>query len=59
MNNYYLDKLVKRAKHDMSARWRLGEILAEADAAGKKIVMDAKNKTINIYGGNNETKRSL
>ncbi|MBQ7776413.1 MAG: hypothetical protein IJ379_10895 [Lachnospiraceae bacterium] len=48
MNNYYINKLAAQAKKDMTARWRLGELLAEADAAGKKIVIDKNTCLITI-----------
>lgn len=48
MNNIELNKLVEKAKTDDRARWRLGEILFEAEQSGKRVVLDKRNKLIFI-----------
>lgn len=48
MNNIDLNKLAEKAKTDDRARWRLGEILFEAEQAGKRVVLDRQNEIIII-----------
>ena len=55
MNLYYLNQEVNRlrlsAKENMYSRWRLGELLAQADSAGLQIQQDKTNGRITITGG--------
>ncbi len=52
MNLYYLNKNVNSlrqyAKTDMYARWRLGELLHEADMAGLIVRQDKETGNITI-----------
>lgn len=48
MNNMDLNKLSEKAKTDDNARFRLGEILHQAELDGKRVVWDRKNKLIFI-----------
>lgn len=55
MNLYYLNQEVNRlrlsAKENMYSRWRLGELLAQADSDGLQIQQDKINGRITITGG--------
>ena len=55
LNLYYLNQEVNRlrlsAKENMYSRWRLGELLAQADYDGLQIQQDKTNGHITITGG--------
>ena len=48
VSNYYINILVQRAKHDMCARWRLGELLHEAVMTGCEVIQDKETGVIEI-----------
>ena len=55
LNLYYLNQEVNRlrlsAKENMYSRWRLGELLAQADSDGLQIQQDKINGHITITVG--------
>lgn len=48
VSNIYLNDLSRRAKKDDFARWRLGELLHEAQMEGYDVVIDKKNRLIEV-----------
>lgn len=48
VSNLYLNDLSRRAKKDDFARWRLGELLHEAEMEGMIVITDKKNKLIEV-----------
>lgn len=48
VSNIYLNDLSRRAKKDDFARWRLGELLHEAEMEGMQVIIDKKNKLIEV-----------
>ena len=50
VSNLYLNDLSKRSrKGDIFARWRLGELLFEAEQEGYRIVIDKDNEIIQVF----------
>lgn len=48
VSNYYINFLAKKAKKDMTARWRLGELLHEAVTNGCEVIQDKETGVIEI-----------
>ena len=48
VSNYYLNILAKKAKTDLNARWRLGELLHEATKEGFEVVQDKNSGLIEL-----------
>ena len=48
ISNYYINILAKKAKDDMYARWRLGELLHEAVMSGYEVFQDKEIGLIEI-----------
>ena len=48
VSNYYINILVKKAKTDMNARWRLGELLHQATQEGCEVIQDKTTGIIQI-----------
>ena len=48
VSNYYINILAKKAKNDMNARWRLGELLHEAVTNGHEVIQDKETGLIEI-----------
>ena len=48
VSNYYINILAQRAKKDMRARWRLGELLHEAVTNGHEVIQDKETGVIEI-----------
>lgn len=55
VSNIYINQLVKRAHTDEYARWRLGEILHEAEMEGYEVRVDKVNKLISVKEKYNES----
>lgn len=50
VSNLYLNDLSRRSRNgDMFARWRLGELLFEAEQEGHRVVIDKENEIIQIF----------
>ena len=48
VSNYYINLLASKSKKDMSARWRLGELLHEAVKNGYEVVQDKETGLIEV-----------
>lgn len=48
VSNYYINLLAGKAKKDMSARWRLGELLHDAVKNGHEVIQDKETGLIEI-----------
>ena len=48
VSNYYINLLASKAKKDMNARWRLGELLHEAIKNGHEVIQDRETGIIEI-----------
>ena len=48
VSNYYINLLANKAKKDLNARWKLGELLHQAAMEGCEIIQDKKTGNIEI-----------